>query len=60
MSIENKHDFDFTTDVCKRCGMTETSYLDTGKPKCSGRKKTVKFGGAKIDKKKPLQNKTYI
>ncbi len=60
MSIEKEHDFDFTTNICKNCGMTESRYQDRGEPECNGRKNPVKFGDHKIDKNKPLKATKYI
>ena len=62
MPTENGHDFDFTKEKCNNCGMPESSYQDNGKPRCSGRKKTVKFGGDRSEPKKPTttKKKKYI
>lgn len=60
MTTEKGHDFDFDTDICNNCGMTELSYQDSGKPKCTRRKKPDKFGDDKIETKKPLKTTRLI
>ncbi|MGA7325773.1 MAG: hypothetical protein WBX25_15120 [Rhodomicrobium sp.] len=31
------HAFDFDRDVCVKCGMTRSNYLDNRNPSCTGR-----------------------
>jgi hypothetical protein len=60
MSIEKGHDFDFENEVCNNCGMTESKYQDSDKPKCRERKKQVNFGDDKTETKKPLKTTKFI
>jgi hypothetical protein len=39
------HSFDFSRDVCAKCGMTRELFEDNGKPPCQG----------KLEPKKPIQ-----
>lgn len=34
------HDFDFDTEICVHCGITRTTFQDSGSPQCGG--KTVR------------------
>ena len=35
---ENGHSFNFSTDVCEKCGISRPRYEDSGKPRCKGKR----------------------
>lgn len=55
MSKENGHEFDFETEVCKKCGLSKSKYDDSSFPSCRGVNRQLKFGD---DSNKKSPNKS--